>query len=480
MKLFHPDLPRPARIAGLLLVFAALGPVRAGAEPATLIVTNALLVPLDGSAAPPFRGYLVVGADGRIAAIGPGEAPGSGGPRLDVQGRIVMPGFISGHNHLSQSVTRGRAAGSWVTEWGGGGRGGAAATRTLQAGDTYAAVLHGALDMLYGGITTVYNYALMTRTMTYDDYFETFTAEIEARGRFIFGYGMPESHGFYSRDQQLENLRRFLHESRSYPGNERMLKVSIASVAMRWTEDVSHFEFDALKAFPELKMDMQMHFLEPPPNVPRTQYERANFEWLKKYGILGPNLTFAHFVHPTEDILRESAAAGATMIWNPLSNARLGSGLSDIPRYLRLGITVGMGIDGQASADIADPFQNMRVGLYSLRALRADPAVMSPHQMLLLHTLGTARALRVEREVGSLEVGKFADFIVVDPDDPSTGLSQDPYATLVFSCSRANVTDVYVGGEPVIRNREFVNIDLRQFQRNTRYRMGRQTEGGGP
>ena len=88
-------------------------------------------------------------------------------------------------------------------------------------------------------------------------------------------------------------------------------------------------------------------------------------------------------------------------------------------------------------------------------------------------SIETAKAIRVEKDVGSLEVGKFADFIVIDPEDPDTGPIYDVYATIVLACSRANVTDVYVAGRPVIRAREFLPFDLKQFQQNTRYRLQR-------
>lgn len=451
----------------IALPLAALVHTAAHAQAdAKLVVANALVVPLDWSERTPRLGYLIVGTDGRISAMGDGAPPPTSAPVLDAGGKIVMPGFLSGHSHLSGSVTRGRAAGQWVTEWRLSGSG-----RRSSTGDTYAATLHGALDMLLGGITTVYNYASMGNRPSSLD--ETLQAVLDARGHYVFGTNIPDYHEELSREQLIDVLRAFIGKLESAPGKERILKLSMSSHAMRWTEEETRFELDVLKMFPELGMDMQMHYLEPPPNVPRTVYERSNFEWLEKYGILGPNITFAHFVHPTEEILQAAVAAGATMSWNPLSNSRLGSGLTDVPRYRELGMTVGMGIDGQGSADIADPFQNMRVGLYGLRMRDQDPKVMSPYEVLHLHTIETAKAIRVADDVGSLEVGKYADFIVVDPNDPSTGPLYDVYATLVFACSRANITHVYVAGEPVIEDREFVHVDARQSYKNLHYRMSR-------
>lgn len=461
--LFNRSLAMPLLVAG----FAALvsSPARAQ-QNVKFVVTDALIVPLSWSEQTPRLGYMVVGTNGRVLAMGDGKPPPIAAPVLDMNGKVVMPGFLSGHSHLSGSVGRGRAAGDWVTEWrltGGG--------RRNSAGDTYAATLHGALDMLFGGITTVYNYASMGRNPESLD--ETLQAVLDAGGHYVFGTNIPAYHDTLNQQELIAVLRKFIDKLQATPGAERILKLSMSSEAMRWTEDETRFEFDVLKAFPEFAMDMEMHYLEPPPNVPRTVYERSNFVWLEKYGILGPNLTYAHFVHPTEEILMKSVAAGATMIWNPLSNSRLGSGLTDVPRYRKLGLTVGMGIDGQSSADIADPFQNMRVGLYGLRFRDEDPNVMSPYEILHLHTIETAKAIRVAEDVGSLEVGKYADFIVVDLNDPTTGPLYDVYATLVFAVSRANITDVYVAGEPVISDRSFVKHDLKQFYKDLNYRFAR-------
>ena len=111
-----------------------------------------------------------------------------------------------------------------------------------------------------------------------------------------------------------------------------------------------------------------------------------------------------------------------------------------------------MGLDGQASADIADPFENVRLGLYALRMKYESASVMMPLDVLRLHTLGTARVLGVEQDVGSLAVGKFADFLVVDTGRPDTGPIFDVAATLVFACSASNIERVFVGGDCLVEN----------------------------
>ncbi len=190
----------------------------------------------------------------------------------------------------------------------------------------------------------------------------------------------------------------------------------------------------------------QPHFLESPFEA---EAQRAKFAWYRDAGALGPDLVFGHFIQTTDEIIVEAADRGCGMVWQPTSNGRLASGVADIPRCRELGMRIGVGLDDQACTDLSDPFQNMRIGIYLLRAERKDPEVMGVREMLALHTLGSARVLGIDGDVGSLEVGKYADFLVVDPRRPDTGPVWDPWATYVLACGLRNLRQVWVGGDLV-------------------------------
>ncbi len=194
----------------------------------------------------------------------------------------------------------------------------------------------------------------------------------------------------------------------------------------------------------EFNLDNETHFLELPVNK---EAQRARFAWFEEAGMLGPKLFFGHFIHTDEAMLRAVAKAGSGMVWNPLSNGRLGSGIADIPKYLSMGVKVGMGVDGQASADIACPFENMRMGLYMIRAKYESADIMQPIDVLRLHTMGSAEVLGIADRVGSLEVGKEGDFVVVDPANMDTAPVLDAYASVVMACNVSNLERVYVGGD---------------------------------
>jgi cytosine/adenosine deaminase-related metal-dependent hydrolase len=205
----------------------------------------------------------------------------------------------------------------------------------------------------------------------------------------------------------------------------------------------------------EFHLGNETHYLE----APEDQYSQTDkFRWLEDSGMMGPGLFFGHFIHVNPYILAESAKHGVGMSWNPLSNGRLASGVADIPAYLKAGIRVGMGVDGEASADLADPFENMRAGLYAVRAKYEDARVMSPYEVLRLHTMGSADVLRVADKLGSLEAGKMADFVVVDPT--RFGPVTDTYASLVFIANERDLERVYVGGELMVKDGVLVKQDF--------------------
>jgi 5-methylthioadenosine/S-adenosylhomocysteine deaminase len=122
-----------------------------------------------------------------------------------------------------------------------------------------------------------------------------------------------------------------------------------------------------------------------------------------------------------------------------------------------------MGVDGEASADLADPFENMRTGLYAIRDKYENAGVMSPYDVLRLHTMGSADVLGVADKLGSLEIGKMADFVVIDPR--RFGHVFDPYATLVFVTSQPDLERVYVGGELMVEHGTPLKQDLTKVQR---------------
>jgi cytosine/adenosine deaminase-related metal-dependent hydrolase len=467
-------IPKPSRLISTLRAFCLLVALAnaslilaqtTAAAPAKLVVKNAVILTMAAGQREPVKGYLVVGEDGRLLAVAAGDPPAGlqAKQSWDAGGHWVIPGFISAHSHLWQSAFRGLGADQTLMGW--------INALYTPAGkatpeDMYWFTLEGALDHLQHGITTAFNFNFEGRTRSRTDIKPTdttfdqngFRAETDSGIRFVHGIQVGRATALnvqpsYGVAQARVPLKAFLDWTNEQPKSSAFLSVMISG-ATAFNDTYQQTLMEKLLG-DEFHLGNQSHYLEPP----ETQYEQqSKFRWFMDSGLLSKQLIFGHFIHTNSFILAESAKAGVAMSWNPLSNGRLASGVADIPAYLKAGIRVGMGVDGEASADLADPFENMRTGLYAVRDKYENATIMSPYDVLRLHTMGSADVLGVADRLGSLEPGKFADFLVIDPS--SFGVIFDPYASLVFVTGERDLERVYVGGELLVQNGTLVKQDM--------------------
>ena len=442
----------------------------ASVAPAKLVVKNAFILTMAAGHREPVQGYLVVGDEGRLLSVAAGDPPASlkAKETLDAGGHWVLPGFISAHSHLWQSAFRGLAADKTLPGWID-----ALYSQTASKAkpeDFYWFTLDGALDHLQHGVTGAYNFnyggaasygqnGVKADADTFDE--NEFRAEEDSGIRFVHGIQVGRAtelnaKPFFGVDQARGPLKAFLDWSAAQPKSAGQSAAFLSVMINGGTAFNDTYQQALMEKalMDEFHLGNETHYLEPP----ETKYiEQSKFRWFMDSGLLSKQLIFGHFIHTNSFILAESAKAGASMSWNPLSNGRLASGVADIPAYLKAGIRVGMGVDGEASADLADPFENMRIGLYAIRDKYEDATIMSPYDVLRLQTMGSADVLGVADELGSLEPGKLADFLVVDPS--RFGPIFDPYASLVFVTDERDLERVYVGGELMVLNGKVLKQD---------------------
>jgi cytosine/adenosine deaminase-related metal-dependent hydrolase len=420
--------------------------------PVKLLVTDALLFTVDAPGWTPFTGWLAVGEDGRIAGLGAGD-PGpvvraAVGDVLNAAGKIVAPGFVSAHSHLFTSGSRGMAADqslyTWIEAM-------TRYTRHATVEDVYWLARHGAQDFLANGITTAYDFTdpglgFTADTGRYragppsvDHQHAQLLAKLDAGIRSVHSVMLGQNTDDATVTAHLDEV---VARAASLTGHPGLLRLAISGT-VQWADDpsVAVQEVAAMRRHGLLN---QPHFLETPSDV---ELQRSKFGWYRDAGALGPDLVFGHFIQTTDAIIAEAARAGCAMVWQPTSNGRLASGFAPIRRCRELGMRVGVGLDDQSCTDTSDPFSNLRFGIYSQRAHHRDPAAMAVGDMLELHTRGSAEALGIAGDVGSLAVGRYADFLVVDPRSPDTGPVWDPVGTYVLACGLRNLVGVYVGGE---------------------------------
>jgi cytosine/adenosine deaminase-related metal-dependent hydrolase len=464
----------PRRIVAFsCAILLALAVTHLQAQAPKLVVTNARIMTMAEGQREPFLGYISIAPDGTILAVGHGAPPAglAAAQTIDAHGDWMIPGFISAHSHLWQAAYRGLAQDKnldgWIADL--------YDAHAVHASpeDLYWFCLYGSLDHLQHGVTTAYNftYGGRARTAELNNQFEEqqFRGALDSGIRFVHSYSPDRLNASRGPDQGmaqgLARLTAFMAWVNAQPPNPHYLSVFIGGMtAFNNTEQQSVMEAAMMRQF---HLGNQTHYVESPEDEGE---QRSKFRWMLDSHLVQHDLIFGHFIHTDDFILAQTAKVGGGMVWNPLSNGRLASGVADIPKYRKLGIRVGMGVDGEASADLADPFENMRTGLYAIRDKYESAAVMSPYDVLYLHTMGSADVLNVKDKLGSLEPGKFADFLLIDPQRLGASL-EDPYANLVFTAGERDIDEVYVGGVLTVDHGHVLSSDLAKAQNEARTRV---------
>jgi 5-methylthioadenosine/S-adenosylhomocysteine deaminase len=188
--------------------------------------------------------------------------------------------------------------------------------------------------------------------------------------------------------------------------------------------------------------------------------DQSIVEYLEAMGFLCDRLLAAHTIYVDEDDMRTLLRRGVGVSHNPKANSRGNAGLSPAWEMFQMGLDIGLGTDGPMSSNQMDILNVMTHAAGVARFLGDDATRFTPYELVYMATMGGARALDMEDRIGSLEVGKRADIVLVDVDAPNMQPSYDPYATLAFAAYPENVRTTVVDGRIVVRDREVVTVDL--------------------
>ena len=183
-----------------------------------------------------------------------------------------------------------------------------------------------------------------------------------------------------------------------------------------------------------------------------------NINYLDSVGVTGPHVALAHCVHLTNDEIRILKTTGTNVTHCPSSNLKLGSGIAPVTQLLAEGVSVSLGADGAACNNRLDMFTEMRTAALLQKALHG-PEVLPAQQVLRMATIDGARALGLEKEIGSLEVGKRADVAVVRMSHLHTAPEAGVVSSLVYAAAASDVESVVIDGRVVLQDRKLLTID---------------------
>ncbi|MFI6578508.1 8-oxoguanine deaminase [Nocardiopsis sp. NPDC050513] len=418
----------------------------------TIVIEGAHVVTVDG--AEYADGHIVV-ADGRISAVGAGPAPeAAGAERIDGRGCLATPGLVNTHNHLYQWATQGLFADGTLFEWLVGSyeiwhR----LDAEVVAGTTAAGLAHLALS----GCTTASDHHYIYPSGRGD----IVAAEVEAarevgirldlaRGSMDRGHsagGLPPDSVVETTDGALEGTAAAIdaHHDASPESMTRVAAAPCSPFSVSRELMVGAAELARSKG-----VRLHTHLAETLDEEEKCQAEFGctPVEYAEKLGWLGEDVWFAHAVHLSDAAIARIAATGTGIAHCPTSNARLGAGICRVTELLEAGARVGLGVDGPASSELTGLAGEMHQALLMARA-RKGPQALSARQSLEMATLGGARVLGRDAELGSITVGKVADIALWRVDGFGHDVIDDPVVAAIFGPTPP-LERLLVGGNTVV------------------------------
>ena len=389
--------------------------------------------------------------EGEIIAVGTTEgvtARFTAAESIDASGCLVLPGLINTHTHLAMTLLRGRADDvtlqgflERVLKW---------EAELLTPKNVAAAVRLAVAESVRAGVTSAL-----------DMYWFHEAAEQAAREtgwRLHTGptfMDVPEPPDRIAYEDRLDWARRDLvARGEARPGLRPILFAhSTYTLAPDQLVEIAALarEFGAL---------LHIHAAENPTEVATVEvkYGKRPVELLDSLGLLGPDLLLAHAVDLTGLEIAALARTGTSVAHCPVSNLKLGCGIAPVPRLLSAGVTVGLGTDGAVSSNTLDVLGAVRQAALVHKA-GGDPTAVGAEQAVRMATIEGARALGLGDHLGSLEVGKRADLVVLDLNAPHLRPLHDPWSTLAYAAHSADVRDTVVDGRVLMRNRTLATLD---------------------
>lgn len=450
-------------------------------ESLDLVIRNAWVVSMDPALGVIPRGEVGI-AGGRIAYVrsaaeagpGAGTAAGTGGgtgggdgrPQvIDAQGMALLPGFVNAHCHAAMTLLRGYADDMtlmpWLTQriW--------PVEARLTGEDVYWGTLLACLEMLRAGVT-----AFADMYFFMDDAAQA-CADAGIRASLSVGIVAVGPDGGIAPDA-ADKLRRGLDFCHRWQGGADGRITTMLGPHAPYTCPPAFLREVAAAAAPG-DIPIHIHLAETAEEVERCRAEHgvSPVRLLSEIGLFERRLLAAHCVHVDAGDRAILARMRGGVAHNPLSNMKLASGIAPVAAMLAEGVPVGLGTDGAASTNALGMFEQLRTAALLQKASTGDATVLPAMRALELATMGGARAIGLEEEIGSITPGKAADLVLVDLAHPRLCPQHDVVSLLAYSAQDGDVHTVIVAGRVVVRDRRVLTVDEEAVRREAQARARR-------
>jgi len=426
----------------------------------TILIERGAVLTMDDANHLHEPGYVLV-QDDRIQAIGAGAAPeelrAGADTVIDATRMAVMPGMVNAHTHLFQTFLRGLADDKPLLDWL------AAAiwpvAQVLSEEEAYLAAMLGLVENIRGGATAVTDHQYIHTDTGNDDGVcraaaETGVRLLLARGWTDMGYHPA----FMETPERIFSEMTRLHETWHGRENGRIRIEFGPLIPWGCSDETMRRAYAMAQAW---GVGTMIHVAETRKEVEMNIALRGqrHVEWLAHLGTLGPDVQLVHSVWLDDHELDLVAAHQAVVVHCPVANMYLASGMARVPEMRRRGIAVALATDGPGSNNSQDMLEVLKTTALSAKVSTLDAMAVLPEDVLWMACRGGAMAFGQPSQIGSLEVGKQADIVLVDLDTPFAMPVHRVPSALVYNVSSGSVDTVMVDGRILMRGKRVLVVD---------------------
>jgi 5-methylthioadenosine/S-adenosylhomocysteine deaminase len=416
-----------------------------------LLITGGLILTMDASRAIHDDGAIAVRGDS-IVAVGPRteiEAKYAAAETINARGKMIVPGFINGHTHVPMTLFRGLHDDVTLDDW-------------LRKYIFPAEAKNVTEEFVRWGTRLAAAEQIRAGVTTFADmyYFEDAVAEeTKAAGmRGVVGetfidFPAPDNK---TEPEMLSYTEKFLKKWQGDP----LIHAAVAPHSIYTCSQKTLQDAGALAR--KYHAPILIHVAEMKKEWEDSQKQNgmSPVQYLDKIGVLGPDVVSAHCIFVDEADRKTLAQRQASCVHNPSSNMMLASGVSPVAELRSAGVAVGLGTDGPAgSNNDLDLMEEMDLAAKLAKITKMDPLAMNAKAVVEMATIEGAKALHMEKEIGSLEPGKKADLILIGLDEPNAVPMYDIYAQLAYALKASDVETVIIDGRVVMRDRKLLTVN---------------------
>lgn len=417
-----------------------------------------------------FEGDILV-ADGRIQFMGH-DPDIKADKEINAYGKVIIPGLIQSHVHLTQALFRGQGDDLELMDW---------LKKRIwplegahDSESNYYSAKLGISELIKGATTTVVDMESVHHTdSAIDAIYESGIRAITGKCMMDYGADVPSTMMERTEDSIEESL--YLLNKWHMKDNGRIRYAFAPRFVVSCTEELLMRVRDLAG---ENNAMIHTHASENLGEIEFVMKDRGmrNISYLKKIGLTGSNLILAHCIWLDDDEMKILAETGTKVAHCPNSNLKLASGIAKIPEMMKMGINVSIGADGAPCNNNMDMFNEMRTAALIQKGRLLDSTVMPAETIFELATLGGAKAIGLEDEIGSLEIGKKADLAILDLDNIHTAPSMEVnlISRVVYSAKASDVITTIVDGKILMEDRMLKTLNEEEIKDNCNRLISRQ------